>query len=164
MRAPSVASYSPPFALGSPIGTLGVSRVLRSENPAFAVGDHVYGYHPMSDYNVFPLTHILPSGLKVFDNLGLSSTVWVGAAGMPGQTAKYGLELANPKAGETIFISACSGAVGQVLCQLSKAMGLKVIGSAGSDEKVAFIKELGVDVAFNCMLPPISDERMSDEI
>lgn len=78
-------------------------------------------------------------------------TQLVGSAGMPGQTAWWGLHnIGKPKKGETLFVSAAAGAVGQVVGQLAKKEGLKVVGSAGSDEKVAFLKSLGFDVAFNC--------------
>ncbi|KAF9323152.1 hypothetical protein BG006_001711, partial [Podila minutissima] len=76
---------------------------------------------------------------------------WVGALGMPSFTAYSSLKIiGQPKKGETIFISAASGAVGQIVGQLAKLQGLRVIGSAGSDEKVEFLlKELKFDAAFN---------------
>lgn len=68
----------------------------------------------------------------------------------PGWTAFWSYHhIGKPVKGETIFVSAASGAVGAIVCQLAKADGLKVIGSAGSDDKVAFLREIGCDVAFN---------------
>ncbi len=70
---------------------------------------------------------------------------------MPGKTAYMGWEeISEAKKGETVFVSAGSGPVGQMVIQIAKQQGLKVITSAGSDEKVAYCKELGADVAFNC--------------
>jgi NADPH-dependent curcumin reductase CurA len=79
-------------------------------------------------------------------------TTWVGAAGMPGKTAFYGWKaIAKAKKGESVFVSSAYGAVGQIVCQIAKNDGLKVIASAGSDDKVKYLREeLGVDVAFNC--------------
>jgi len=83
--------------------------------------------------------------------LGLPLTTWVGAAGMPGQTAFYGLyNIGEPRKGETLFVTGASGAVGQLVGQFAKHEGLKVIGSAGSDDKVQWLqKELSFDHAFN---------------
>lgn len=70
---------------------------------------------------------------------------------MPGKTAFMAWkEIAEAKKGETAFVSAGSGPVGQMVIQLAKADGMKVISSAGSDDKVEYLKELGADVAFNC--------------
>lgn len=86
--------------------------------------------------------------------LGLPVQNWVGSVGMSGTTAWWGFyKLGAPKRGETIYVSACAGAVGQIVGQLAKREGLKVIGSAGSDAKVDFLKSLGFDVVFNCMFP-----------
>jgi NADPH-dependent curcumin reductase CurA len=75
---------------------------------------------------------------------------------MPAATSYCGLHsIGKIQKGETIFVSAAAGAVGQIAVQLAKREGLKVIGSAGSDEKVEFIKSLGVDVAFNCTSCPL---------
>ncbi len=70
---------------------------------------------------------------------------------MPGKTAYMGWkEIAEAKKGETVFVSAGSGPVGQMVIQIAKSQGLKVIASVGSAEKVAFCKEIGADIAFNC--------------
>jgi NADPH-dependent curcumin reductase CurA len=72
---------------------------------------------------------------------------------MPGKTAYMGWkEISEAKKGETAFVSAGSGAVGQLVIQIAKSQGLKVITSAGSDEKVEYCKSIGADVAFNCEL------------
>ena len=79
------------------------------------------------------------------------STYYLGVLGMPGMTAYVGLlDIGQPKAGETVFVSAASGAVGSVVGQLARITGCRTIGSAGSDEKVRFLRdELGFDAAFN---------------
>ena len=76
---------------------------------------------------------------------------YLGTLGMPGLTAYYGLlEIGKPVAGETVFVSAASGAVGSIVFQIAKIKGCRVVASAGSDEKVAWLKEVaGVDEAFN---------------
>ncbi|KAL8280207.1 hypothetical protein RQP46_007321 [Phenoliferia psychrophenolica] len=150
MRPANTKSYTPPFELGKPLTNFGVSEVLESANPAFKKGDKVYGSHPFSEYATF--TQEEAKGLKVLENKEkLPWSTWVGAAGMPGQTAWWGLlNVGQPKKGETIFVSGAAGAVGQMVIALSQQKGLKVVASAGSDDKVAFLKDtLKVDVAFN---------------
>ncbi|ORY85356.1 hypothetical protein BCR35DRAFT_277888 [Leucosporidium creatinivorum] len=150
MRDPSIKSYSPAMPLNQPVQTLGFAKVLRSESEGFKVGQTVRGYMNMSTYVVLPAQYL--AGVKVIENkAGLPSTTMLGGAGMPGYTAWWSYKnIGLPKKGEAIFISAAAGAVGQIVGQLAKQDGLKVIGSAGSDDKVKFIKEeLAFDVAFN---------------
>ena len=147
MRDPSVKSYMPAFKLGEPIEAHGVGRVLRSDNPDFKVGDHVVGVMPFEKYTV---VHDASDFMAVDNSENLNWSTFIGAAGMPGQTAYYGWkEYAEAKKGDTCFVSTGAGAVGSIVVQLAKMDGLKVIASAGSDDKVAYIKELGADVAFN---------------
>ncbi|BGP12905.1 hypothetical protein JCM10213_005143 [Rhodosporidiobolus nylandii] len=149
MRDPKIKSYNQAFVLGEPLETLGVGEVIRSEHDSVKVGDLFRGMMPLSEYAVVKKEKVA-FGKVLKNEEGLPSTTLVGAAGMPGATAWVGFyDIGKPKKGETIFVSAASGAVGQIVVQLAKREGLKVIGSAGSDDKVAFIKELGVDVAFN---------------
>lgn len=92
----------------------------------------------------------LPAFSVLQNKENLPWSVYLGAAGMAGQSAFAAWkEYADAKKGETAFITAGAGAVGSFAIQLAKADGLKVIASAGSDEKVAFMKSLGADVAFN---------------
>ncbi|KAI0357028.1 NAD-P-binding protein [Trametes cingulata] len=147
MRDASVKSYSPPFYIGEPLYNYGIGVVVRSENSAFKPGDHLYG--------IFNFQHYViendPKKFKVIENKeGLPWSVYVGVCGMPGETAAYGWkEFAHPKKGEVAFVTAGAGPVGATVIQLAKADGLKVIASAGSDEKVAFLSSIGADVAFN---------------
>jgi len=84
--------------------------------------------------------------VQKLDTHGLPAQAFLGVAGMPGMTAYIGLlKIAALKDGDVVFVSAAAGAVGQVVCQIAKLKGHKVIGSAGGGEKVAYLKELGVD-------------------
>ncbi|KUL85601.1 hypothetical protein ZTR_08012 [Talaromyces verruculosus] len=153
MRSPEVKSYAPPFELHKPIVNRQIAQVTKSNNPNFKEGDHVVGMLPFQEYVALNADQVAGSGLKQLQNpLGLEDIrVFLGALGMPGLTAYSSLyEIGKPKKGDTIFVSAASGAVGQLVGQLAKHEGLKVIGSVGSDEKLEFIlKDLGFDAGFN---------------
>ncbi|KAJ3782948.1 hypothetical protein GGU11DRAFT_150286 [Lentinula aff. detonsa] len=148
MRAPERQSYTPPFFVGEPLYNFGVGKVVRSENSAFKAGDHVYGVLDFAEY--FIPKDITKLEVIVRPEPTLPYSVYVGAAGMPGQTSYYGWkEYAKAKAGEVVFVTTAAGPVGSLVVQLAKQDGLKVIASAGTDEKVKFCKEIGADVAFN---------------
>ncbi|GAA6036882.1 hypothetical protein JCM8097_006331 [Rhodosporidiobolus ruineniae] len=149
MRDPKVKSYNQAFELNQPLDTLAVGIVHRSEDESVPVGSIYRGRFAMSEWAVVPKERV-KEGKVLKNEEGLPFTTLVGAAGMPGATAWVGFyEIGQPKKDQTIFVSAASGAVGQIVVQLAKREGLKVIGSAGSEDKVEFIKSLGVDVAFN---------------
>jgi len=143
-------NYAPPYTIGKPLTNSGVAKVIKSKNAKFAEGAIVYGSLDIAEY-----THIKAQQAATYKviqnkyNLPLSN--YVGVLGMPGMTALSGLyEIGKPKAGETIFVSAASGAVGQLVGQLAKLDGLFVVGSAGSDDKVSYLKDtLKFDAAFN---------------
>ncbi|KAJ2375646.1 hypothetical protein IW150_002433 [Coemansia sp. RSA 2607] len=130
-----------------PLEGRGIGIVMASTSPKFSKGDMVTSaafkwenYFVSSDG---PLT-------KIPTDSGILPANYLGVLGMPSFTAYVGLvHLCKAKAGETILVSAASGAVGQMVVQLAKARGLRVIGAAGSDEKVNFVKSLGADVVFN---------------
>ncbi|KAF8062309.1 hypothetical protein FPV67DRAFT_266233 [Lyophyllum atratum] len=147
MRAPEKKSYSAPFAIGEPLGSHGVGVVVRSELSGVSKGDLVYGHLTHEEYSVRKNL----AGLKVFTNEHqLPLSVYVGAAGMPGKTAYMAWkEYSRAKKGETAFVTTGGGPVGSLVIQLAKLDGLKVIASAGSEEKVEFMKSIGADVAFN---------------
>lgn len=150
MRDPKIKSYSPPFDLGKPITNAAIVTVIKSDNSKFKAGDVVKTFSQTEEYNVITKEEL--EGSEVLDNpYKLDPSLFIGALGMPGLTAYSSLhEIGQPKKGETIFISAASGAVGAVVGQLAKREGLKVIGSVGSDEKLKFITEqLGFDGGFN---------------
>ena len=151
MRAPEATSYSPPFALGKPITNSAVSKVLKSNNSKFKEGDIVTGTLPTEEYSSIS-GEVATNMVRKLDNpYNLDAKLFVGALGMPGLTAYSSFyAIGEPKKGETIFISAASGAVGQIVGQLAKHEGLKVIGSVGSHDKLDFIKkELNFDDGFN---------------
>jgi NADPH-dependent curcumin reductase CurA len=153
MRHADVKSYSPPFTLGEPMTSLSIAKVIKSDNSSFKEGDMVRGMTGIEQYSVLNKEAIEQSGLKQIDNPhGVEDiTTFLGSLGMPGLTAYSSLyEIGKPKKGETIFISAASGAVGQIVGQLAKHEGLTVIGSVGSDDKLKYIKEtLKFDEGFN---------------
>ncbi|CAL5866903.1 uncharacterized protein PFLUO_LOCUS1114 [Penicillium psychrofluorescens] len=151
MRAPEAKSYSPPFTLNEPLGSRSIAKVVRSNNAKFPEGEVVIGSMPIQEYVALGGAQ-LDAIRKLENPLGIEDIrVFLGALGMPGLTAYSSLyEIGKPKKGETIFVSAASGAVGALVGQLAKHEGLRVVGSVGSDEKLDFItKELGFDGGFN---------------
>jgi len=151
MRRPEIKSYSPPFELGKPIAGYAVGEVLRSDAPNVQPGAHVYGLLPYQNYAVLPPAAL--ATLRVIDGdntVGLPWSAFIGVLGMPGKTAYMAWkEYSRARTGEVAFVSGGAGPVGSFVIQLAKADGLKVIASAGSPEKVAFMKSVGADIAFN---------------
>ncbi|XP_026208727.1 prostaglandin reductase 1-like [Anabas testudineus] len=129
------------------IGTQ-VSKVIKSNNPTFPVGTHVVASCGWRTHTVCDGTGLVPIMPDWPQDVSLSLAL--GAIGMPGLTALYGIEeVLGLQKGETLLVNAAAGAVGSVVGQIAKIKGCKVVGSAGSDAKVAFLKELGFDAAFN---------------
>ena len=123
MRAADKKSYSPPFELNQPLTNFFVGKVIKSDNNRFAIGKYVYGFGAYEEYTIHSQQQTQALHILTDDQLklGLPLTTWVGAAGMPGQTAFYGLyHIGQPKKDETIFITGASGAVGQIVGQLGK--------------------------------------------
>jgi NADPH-dependent curcumin reductase CurA len=152
MRAPEKKSYSPPFELGKPITNRAISKVIKSDLPQFKPGDVIVSQDSTGTEEYSVLEEGPASRARKLENpYNLDPKVFVGALGMPGLTAWSSFyAIGEPKKGETIFISAASGAVGQLVGQLAKHEGLKVIGSVGDDKKLDFIiKDLGFDGGFN---------------
>jgi len=151
MRNPDVKSYIPAFKLGEPIVNRALATVLKSDNEKFKSGDVIIAdYFPLSEYSA--VEKKVADAARILDNpYKIDPKVFLGALGMPGLTAWSSLyEIGQPKKGETIFISAASGAVGAVVGQIAKHDGLKVIGSVGDDEKLDYIlKDLKFDAGFN---------------
>lgn len=139
-------SYIPPFELDQPIGGGIVAEVVESNFSDLKAGDHVLGNLPWA-------THIVAEGSKlqkVDASLGPLS-YYLGIMGMPGITAYFGLlDIGEPKEGETVVVSGAAGAVGTVVGQIAKIKGCRVVGLAGSDEKVKMLKEeFGYDEVIN---------------
>ena len=133
-------------ALGVPLEGGCVGQVVQSGSESFQVGDYVLGGLGWREYYLASA-----ESLSQIDPTLAPIQSFIGAVGMPGRTAYFGLlDVGAPKAGETVFVSAASGAVGAIVCQIAKIKGCRVVASAGSDHKVNWLLEkAGVDVAFN---------------
>ncbi|WCJ21855.1 Zinc-binding dehydrogenase family protein [Euphorbia peplus] len=139
--------YVGSFQLGSAISGFGVSKVLESAHPKFKKGDLVWGMTGWEEYSLLTETE----GLFNIKDTDVPLSYYTGILGMPGLTAYGGFfELCSPKEGEYVFVSAASGAVGQLVGQFAKLAGCYVVGSAGTQEKVDLLKnKFGFDEAFN---------------
>ena len=139
-------SHMPPFKLGQPLEGACIGQVIASKNKQFAVGDYVLGMLGWREYWLSEGSDVI----KVNPKLAPIQS-FLGIFGTTGLTAYVGLlKIGELKQNDTIFVSAASGAVGSVVCQIAKTKGCYVIGSAGSEEKVKWlIDEAGIDYAFN---------------
>ncbi len=139
-------SYVPPFALGKPLDGGCVGEVVQSGHEKFRTGDYVLGSKGWREYYVSDGSEIMK-----IDTSAVPAETYLGVMGMPGMTAYYGLlHIGQPREGQTVFVSAASGAVGSVVCQIAKIKGCRVLGSAGSDEKIRWLtEEAGIDAAVN---------------
>ncbi|NQV77095.1 MAG: NADP-dependent oxidoreductase, partial [Lutibacter sp.] len=145
-RMNDAKSYIPPFELNKPITSGIVAEVIESKNTAFAKGNFVLG---MLDWKEFQKSN--GEGLLKIDASKAPLSAYLGVLGITGLTAYFGLlEIGVPKKGETLVVSGAAGAVGSIVGQIGKILGCRVIGIAGSDEKVAMLKsEFGFDEAIN---------------
>jgi NADPH-dependent curcumin reductase CurA len=135
-------SYVPPVAIGETMRSYSVGIVDKSNNPGFKAGDAVQGLLGVQRYaisNGERLVKVDPSQAPL--------QRWIGGLGMPGWTAYFGLlEVGQPKAGETVVVSAASGAVGSIVGQIAKLKGCRAVGIAGGAEKCRYVtQELGFD-------------------
>lgn len=160
MREQNRQSYAAALAPNTAIVNFSVARVLRSANPGFAVDDLVYGILPIQRFSI-----VDPAKIGAFKKLDPQVTREIplvnmlGALGMPGLTAYSSLfEIGRPQRGEVLFVSSAAGAVGQIVIQLAKHLGLYVIGSVGNDDKLGYIlEELGCDAGFNYKVESVYD-------
>ena len=144
-RMNDVKSYLPPFELNKAMEGGAVGEVVESRSDEFKKGDLV-----TSNYGWRELFIATPKELHRVSREIQPLSVYLGALGLTGMTAWAGLKLGEAKAGEVIYLSGAAGAVGSVAGQLAKLMGCRVIGSAGSEEKIRFLlEECGYDAAFN---------------
>jgi len=145
-------SYAASQGLGEVMigGTVG--EVVESRHPKFAVGDKVVGMGGWQQYSVVDAAQ--PGALRKVDTTHVPLSYYLGAVGMPGVTAWYGLvKIINPKAGETVVISAATGAVGSAFGALAKARGCRTVGIAGGPEKCKYaVDELGFDACIDYKL------------
>ncbi len=141
-RLSEAKSYAKPQELGAVMGGGSVGEVVESKNAKFKAGDFVVG---MGGWQQYALSD--GAGWTVVDAKSIPLSAYVGVVGMPGVTAWYGLnEIIKPKPGQTVVVSAASGAVGGVVGQLAKLKGAKVVGIAGGAEKCGYVRdELGFD-------------------
>lgn len=143
-------SYVAPFEVGQPISGGVVAEVMESHNEQLPVGSVVVGNLPWQEYSVSG-----GQGLTRVPTNQAPLSYYLGLLGMTGLTAYFGLlDICQPKPGETVVVSGAAGAVGMVVGQLAKIKGARVIGTAGSDEKVAQLKQLGFDEAINYKTTP----------
>ena len=145
MRAEGV--YAAPYPLNAPLYGGAVGEVLESGDENLQPGDIVLNHGAWQDRLVTEASRV--QRLEPFDPERIS--LYLGTLGMPGMTAYVGLNrFGEPKEGETVFVSAASGAVGANVCQIAKMKGCRVVGSVGSDAKAEYLKaECGVDSAIN---------------
>ncbi|MGW0703850.1 NADP-dependent oxidoreductase [Streptomyces sp. NPDC002867] len=155
-RMNDVKSYVPPFQLDHPMEGGAVGEVVASNAEGFAVGDHVLHGLGWREYASVPAQH----AVKVDASLAPLSA-YLGVLGMTGLTAYAGLfEVASFKEGDVVFVSGAAGAVGSQVGQMARIKGAsRVIGSAGSDEKVKrLVEEYGFDAAFNYKNGPVAKQ------
>lgn len=145
-RMSDAKSYVPPFELNKPIHSGVIAKVIASKNEKIAIGDYVSG---MLDWKTQQVS--TGEGLLKVDKSKAPLSAYLGILGMTGLTAYLGLtEIGKPKAGETLVVSGAAGAVGSVVGQIGKILGLNVIGIAGTDEKVEMLKsKFGFDAGIN---------------
>ncbi|KAJ1644658.1 hypothetical protein LPJ64_003700 [Coemansia asiatica] len=146
-KPPSPSGPHSLHPLGEAMSSIGVGTVVASKSKKFKVGDRVRATAtPWQQFAVFHdhLVEKLPGD----ETVALED--YIGVLGMPAFTAYLGVvTLGQAKAGETLLVSAASGAVGQMVVQLAKARGLTVVGVAGSDQKTAYVSKIGADAVLN---------------
>jgi NADPH-dependent curcumin reductase CurA len=147
-------SYVPPFEVGKTLDGGAVGEVVESRAEGLQPGDAVVSFFGWREYFIAP-----PKAMYTVSREIQPLSAWLGALGMTGLTAWVGLNLVEVKAGDVIFISGAAGAVGNVAGQLAKLRGCRVIGAAGSAEKVRLLlEESGFDAAFNYNDGPVNDQ------
>ena len=145
-RMSDAKSYVPPFQLNEPVQSGGIAKVTATKNDNFKEGDYVSG---LLNWQTQQVSN--GDGLNKVDGTKAPLSAFLGILGMTGLTAYLGLnEIGKPKAGETIVVSGAAGAVGSVVGQIAKILGLNVIGIAGTDEKIDMLKsKFGFDAGIN---------------
>jgi NADPH-dependent curcumin reductase CurA len=134
-------SYLPPFQIGKVLEGMAVGEVVESNDPGFATGDTVLSFMGWREVFNAPAAALQKPEVEVS-----SPQMHLGVCGHPGHTAYIGLaDVIKLQPGQVIFISGAAGAVGEIACQIAKLMGATVIASAGSAEKSAYLKQLGVE-------------------
>jgi NADPH-dependent curcumin reductase CurA len=146
-------SYLPAVAIGEVMRAFGLAEIVESRHPDYKKGDRITGLTGLQDYVVLDASSNR-SFQKVPKIPFVSDTVFLGVLGINGLTAFFGMEIAQPKKGETLVVSAAAGATGSVVGQIGKIRGCRVVGIAGTDEKCEWLtKDLGFDAAINYKHP-----------
>jgi len=152
-RMNDAKSYVPPFALGEALGGGAVGRVVDSSDERWPIGTWVVHDHGWREAAV-----LRGRGMRAVDPSAAPVSTALGVLGMPGLTAFVGIvDVAAVSEGETVFVSGAAGAVGSAAAQLARTRGARVIGSAGTPDKVAWLRELGLDAAFDYHETPVRD-------
>jgi NADPH-dependent curcumin reductase CurA len=148
-RMNDAKSYAQPQALGQTMQGGTVGEVVESHNPRYPVGTQVVGMGGWQEYSVVKAD--LPGALRTVDTRHVPLSAYLGAVGMPGVTAYYGLvHIIAPKVGDTVVVSAATGAVGSAFAALSKERGCRTVGTAGGAEKCKYaVDELGFDACID---------------
>ena len=148
-RMNDAKSYAVPQPLNAVMQGGTVGEVIESKNAGYAVGDKVVGFGGWQQFSVVDAT--VPGVLRKVDTAQIALSAYLGAVGMPGVTAWYGLtQICKPAAGKTVAVSAASGAVGSAVGQLAKARGCRVVGIAGGADKCGYVvDELGFDACID---------------
>ena len=151
-RMNDAKSYTAPQPLGQVMGAGTVGEVVESRSPKFQQGDQVVGMGGWQLYSVVNAAE--PNALRKVDTAHVPLSHYLGAVGMPGVTAWYGLvKIIAPKAGETLVVSAATGAVGSAFGALAKARGCRVVGIAGGPDKCKYaVDDLGFDACIDYKL------------
>jgi NADPH-dependent curcumin reductase CurA len=142
-------SYAVPQALGEVMGGATAGEVVKSRSPKFQPGDQVVGMGGWQQYSVVNADQ--PGALRKVDTTHVPLSHYLGAVGMPGVTAWYGLiKIIDPKPGQTVVVSAATGAVGSAFAALAKARDCRVVGIAGGPDKCKYgVEELGFDACLD---------------
>ena len=145
-------SYVPPVEIGAVMRAGAIGRVIASEHPGFAVGEHVYGTFGVQEYAVSD-----GRGVITVDTSLADLPVYLGVLGMTGLTAYFALlDVGKPQEGDTVVVSGAAGAVGSVAGQIAKIKGCRVIGIAGGPEKCRVVtEEFGFDAAIDYRMPDL---------
>ncbi|MFB6128710.1 MAG: NADP-dependent oxidoreductase [Halorhabdus sp.] len=145
-RMRDAESYAEPWAVGETMAGAVVGEVVESNGDAYEAGDLVTGNGTWADYSLLDADSVAPVDPSIAD-----PPAYLGVLGMPGRTAYFGLlEVGDPNPGDTVVVSGAAGAVGSVVGQIAKLNGCRVVGFAGTDEKIAWLTDdLGFDAAIN---------------
>ena len=150
-RMNDVKSYVPPFQLDQPMEGGAVGEVVESKADGFSPGDLVLHMGGWRDEAVVPA-----QAARKLPELGAEPQLFLGILGTTGATAYFGLlDVASAKQGDVVFVSAAAGAVGSAVVQIAKAKGMTVIGSAGGEEKCAYVRSLGADAVIDYRAGPL---------